>query len=103
MIEFIKKAMFTGIGLASITKDKVEEIAKEFVEQGNLTEQEGRKLVKEMMAYSDKSREELEGLVEKYVEKTLDKLDLARKSDIETLKNEILDLQQELEGVENKK
>lgn len=96
MIEFIKKAMFTGLGLASITKDKVEEVAKEFIEQGNLTEQEGRKLVKEMMEYSEKSRGELEGQVEKYVEKAIDKLDLARKSEIEELKEKILELQQKV-------
>ena len=93
MIEFIKKAMFTGIGLASITKDKVEEVAKEFVEQGNLTEKEGRNLVKDMMDYSEKSREELEAQIDKYVEKAISKLDLARKSDIDELKGEILELQ----------
>ena len=94
MIEFIKKAMFTGIGLASMTKDKVEEVAKEFVEQGNLTEKEGRKLIKDMMDYSEKSRGELEALIDKYVEKAIGKLDLARKSDIDELKGKILELQQ---------
>jgi polyhydroxyalkanoate synthesis regulator phasin len=97
MIDFIKKAMFTGIGLASITKDKVEEVAKEFVEQGNLTEKEGRKLVKDMMDYSEKSRGELEGQIEKYVEKALSKLDLARKRDIDELEGKILELQKKAE------
>ena len=97
MIEFIKKAMFTGIGLASMTKDKVEEVAKEFVEQGNLTEKEGRKLIKDMMDYSEKSRGELETLIDKYVEKAIGKLDLARKSDIDELKGKILELQQKSE------
>lgn len=97
MIDFIKKAMFTGIGLASITKDKVEEVAKEFIEQGNLTETEGRKLVKEMMDYSDKSRGELELQIEKYVEKAISKLDLARKSDIDELKDKVFELQQKKE------
>ena len=97
MIDFIKKAMFTGIGLASITKDKVEEVAKEFVEQGNLTEKEGRKLVKDMMDYSEKSRGELEGQIEKYVEKAISKLDLARKRDIDELEGKILELQKKAE------
>lgn len=97
MIDFIKKAMFTGIGLASITKDKVEEVAKEFIEQGNLTEKEGRKLVDEMMDYSEKSRGELESQIDKYVEKAISKLDLARKSDIDELKGEIQALKQKTE------
>ncbi len=98
MIEFIKKAMFTGIGLASITKDKIEEVAKEFVDQGNLTEQEGRKLVKEMMDYSEKSRTELEVQIEKNIEKAISKLDLARKSDVEELRDRIQELQKKVEG-----
>ncbi len=100
MIEFIKKAMFTGVGLASLTKDKVEEVANEFIEQGNLTEQEGRNLVKEMMDYSEKSRTELEDMIDKYIEKAIIKLDLARRSDIEELKSQIVDLQQKVETIE---
>ncbi len=100
MIEFIKKAMFTGVGLASLTKDKVEEVANEFVEQGNLTEQEGRNLVKEMMDYSEKSRTELEDRIDKYIEKAIIKLDLARRSDIDELKSQIADLQQKVETIE---
>lgn len=100
MIDFIKKAMFTGVGLASITKDKIEEVANEFVEQGNLTEQEGRKLVKEMMDYSEKSRSELENQVDEYIEKAIIKLDLARSSDIEELKSQIANLQQKMESLE---
>ncbi len=100
MIEFIKKAMFTGIGLASLTKDKVEEVANEFVEQGNLTEQEGRNLVQEMMDYSEKSRTELEGRIDIYIEKSIAKLDLARRGDIEDLKSQIVDLKKKIEGIE---
>lgn len=98
MIDFIKKAMFTGIGLASITKDKVEEVAKEFIDQGNLTEQEGRNLVKEMMDYSDKSKVELEGQIDKFVEKALEKLDLAKRSDIDELKEKMLELQEKIDS-----
>jgi polyhydroxyalkanoate synthesis regulator phasin len=100
MIEFIKKAMFTGIGLASITKDKVEEVARDFIEQGNLSEKEGRKLVQEMMTYSEKSRGELESQIERYVEKLMEKLEVAQKSDIDGLRNEITILQEKIKQLE---
>jgi len=60
MIDLIKKAMFTGIGIASLTKDKVEEIAKEFAEmirhlsqQCDMSEAELKKIIKEHLQESN--------------------------------------------------
>ncbi len=100
MFDLIKKAMLTGVGLASISIDKIDEIAKELMEQGNLTEQEGRKLVQEMMGYAEKSKEQLEKQVAYYVEKAMDKMDVARKKDVEELRETLLQLQEKIEKAE---
>ena len=100
MIDLIKKAMLTGVGLASISIDKIDEIAKELMEQGNLTEQEGRKLVQEMMGYAEKSKEQLEKQVAYYVEKAMDKMDVARKKDVEELRETLVQLQEKIEKAE---
>lgn len=94
MIDLIKKAMLTGVGLASISLDKIEDIAKELMEQGNLTEQEGRKLVQEMMGIAEKSKEQMEKQVNSYVEKAMNKMDVARKSDLDELRETIQQLQE---------
>ncbi len=100
MFDLIRKAMLTGVGLASISIDKIDEIAKEMMEQGNLTEQEGRKLVQEMMGYAEKSKEQLEKQVAFYVEKALDKMDVARKKEVEELRETLLQLQEKIEKTE---
>ena len=100
MFDLIRKAMLTGVGLASISIDKIDEIAKEMMEQGNLTEQEGRKLVQEMMGYAEKSKEQLEKQVAFYVEKALDKMDVARKKEVEELRETLLKLQEKIEKTE---
>jgi polyhydroxyalkanoate synthesis regulator phasin len=97
MIELIKKAMFTGIGVAALTKEKVEDVAKVFVEQGKLTEQEGKKLVDEIMARSKESQEELTGRIEAVVQASIAKLDIGKASDIEALKDEIKALKVQIE------
>ena len=38
MLDLIKKIILTGVGLAVMTKDKVEELAKELTERAGLTE-----------------------------------------------------------------
>ena len=42
MFDLIKKTLLTGVGLAVMTKDKVEELGKEFASQAKLSELEGK-------------------------------------------------------------
>ena len=97
MIDLIKKAMLTGVGLASISLDKIEDVAKELMEQGNLSEQEGRKLVQEMMGIAEKSKQQMEDQVNLYVEKAMKKMGVVRKSDLDELREKIQLLQEKLE------
>ena len=68
MIDLIKKALFTGIGFAAITKDKVEEVAQGFGEQGKMSKKEGEKLVDDILERSKESQEELAGKIRDYLD-----------------------------------
>lgn len=100
MIELIKKAMFTGIGLAALTKDKVEELAQDFIEQGKMSEKEGEKLVDDIMKRSRESQQELTGQIDKLVREGLEKMNLAKMSDMERLQDEIAELKQRIHKLE---
>ena len=93
MIDLIKKTMFAGIGLAALTKEKVEEIAKEFVEKGKVSEQEGKKIVDDLVARSEESREAVRKLIDERIQVAFQKMDIARSSEINALKSQIDDLQ----------
>lgn len=92
MIELIKKAMFTGIGVATLTKEKIEELAGEFVEKGKLSEQEGQKFVDDVLAKSEETKADISRQIEEGIEKAIGKLNLARSSEVEELKKEIDEL-----------
>jgi polyhydroxyalkanoate synthesis regulator phasin len=92
--------MFTGIGVMSLTKDKVEEVAQEFVEKGKLSQQEGEKLVGEILRRSEESKQEFQKQVEERVNEVLNKVDFATKSDIAALRDEIAELKAKLDGNE---
>ncbi len=97
MIDLIKRAMFTGIGVASLTKEKIEDISKEFVEKGKLSEQEGKKLVDELVTQSEESKKSVQAMVEGTVKTALQKMNIAGKSEVEELKKEIKELKKALE------
>lgn len=101
MFDLIKKAMFTGIGMAAMTKEKVEEVAADFIQKGNLSEVEGRKLIDEMMKKSDESREEIKKQLEILVNNALEKVQVARMSQIDEINQALQILKEKIELLEN--
>lgn len=102
MIDLIKKAMFTGLGMAVLTKEKIEEIAADFIQKGNLSETEGRKLVDELMKKSEESQEEVKKQLDALVLAALEKMQLARMSQIDELSQAVQILKEKIEDLEGK-
>ena len=97
MLDLIKKAALAGVGAASLTVEKAEELAKELVDKGKITEREGRKFVSEMQDRAEESKEELKKHVENTVEQVLEKMNLAQANEVEEIKQELSSLRTELE------
>jgi polyhydroxyalkanoate synthesis regulator phasin len=97
MIDLLKKVMFTGLGIASLTKDALEEVAQDFVKKGKLSEQEGKKFVDEFLVRSNESREAIRQQIDERVQLALQKMNIARSSEIEELKVQIKELRKALE------
>ena len=95
MLEFIKKAIFIGAGLASMTAEKIEEAVAEIVRKGEISEKQGRELVQDLKERSGKARKELGEKVEKMIEEGLQRLNLPTRREIEELKTRIERLEKE--------
>lgn len=102
MIDLIKKAVLTGMGAAFLAKEKIDELAKELIDKGKLSEQEGEKLILEMRQRADESKETLIKQTDKMVEAALSRMQLARISDLESLQAEIAGLRKEIEALREK-
>ena len=102
MIDLIKKAVLTGMGVVSLTKEKIDEFSRELIDKGKLSEQEGEKFILEMRKRVEDSREALKNQTDKVVEATLNRMQLAKVSDLEKLQAEIAGLRKEIEALRNK-
>ena len=102
MIDLIKKAVLTGMGVISLTKEKIDEFSRELIDKGKLTEQEGEKFIQEMWRRAEESKEALIKQTDKVVEASLNKMQLAKVSDLEKLQSEIAGLRKEIEALRNK-
>jgi polyhydroxyalkanoate synthesis regulator phasin len=81
MSDLISKALLNGLGLASLTKDAIHKTVADLAKKSNLSEEEGRRLVKELRRRSTKAQKDLEKTVTTAVNKLLKNLNLALVSD----------------------
>ena len=93
MFEAINKAFLVGVGLAATAGEKVEELAKELAEKGKLSQADARKLADDMVKKSAKARKDLQAQVEKWLERSLHKMHLPTKDDLDGLKARIAKLE----------
>lgn len=103
MKDLIKKGILTGVGLGLMTKEKVMDYAKKAAEEAKLSEEEGHKLVDELLNHSEETRKELEKKINDQVKNTLDQVGVATKEDLNELKKMIDKLQKGIEGKTKKK
>jgi len=92
MLDFIKKTMLTGIGIAMKTKDELEEWVKEIVKKGEMSEKEGKSFLDDLKEKSEKAQKDFEEKIESKFKDLLKKADIATREDVNDLKNEIEEL-----------
>ena len=92
MFNIIKKSLLTGIGLALIAKEEVEDLARELAQKGNMSEKEGGKFIKDLQERYDDTQKKLEEKVEKAVKEFMKRADVVTGDELKGLKKEIRDL-----------
>ncbi len=96
MFELIKKTLLTGVGLAVMTKDKVEELGKDLASQAKLSEQEGKEFIDHLMAQSESARKDFESRISTAVQKVVAGLNLASKDEVAKLSARVEELSAKL-------
>jgi len=100
MWELIKKSMLAGIGLASMGKEKAEELIEQMRKQADVPEEEGKKLLDELMDASQEARKDLQEKILDLVKEALVKLDVPTREDWSKLAARIEKLEKEKESGE---
>jgi len=90
----LERAAYTGLGLAALTKDKLDEAVETLKKERGLTEDEGRRLADELKDGAETARRNLDERVDAAVERAYKRLKIATREDVESLTARI----EELEG-----
>ena len=82
MFELVKKTLFLGFGLATLTKDKLEDLGREVARQAQLNETKAREFQQELNARAEQSRQALAAEIDRRVDQAFGKMGLARSKDM---------------------
>lgn len=95
MKDILRKTLLIGVGLVSVTREKIEEITDDLIKKGELSEKEGRDLLNEMLEKSREARKDLEARMEQIVADALNRFNIPTRKEIQELKQRIAVLEKE--------
>lgn len=96
MKDWMKKGMAAGLGLAVISKERIEKTVQELVKRGEMTPSASRELLDQLIARGEQEQQALEGAIQKQVQKTLQDWNVATQNDIRRLEQRIHLLESQL-------
>lgn len=97
MFDIARKVLLAGVGAVALAQDESEAFVKKLVERGGVAEQDGKKLMREVVEKRKKGAQRAEAEFDKRFEDLLAKLDVPRKSDIDALSAKIAALSKKVD------
>lgn len=103
MFEIFKKSLFAGLGLAVVTKTKLEKVLEKLVEEGKLSREEAEKMGQELLESGEKQWDDFETKLKETVKGFLENMDLCKASDLKKLEKKVKALDMRLKALEQPK
>ncbi|HEY9205009.1 MAG TPA: phasin family protein [Candidatus Methanoperedens sp.] len=102
MSEMFKKMGLFGIGVISLTQEKLEEFTQDMIKKGEMSREEGKKFVREVLSEQEKQIKDVEDKINKKVKETFEKSGVVMKSDVEALERKIEELEKTVKSMSRK-
>ncbi|HEY5668835.1 MAG TPA: phasin family protein [Anaerolineales bacterium] len=97
LFEAARKVLLAGIGAIALAQDEIEEFVNRLVERGEIAEQDGKKLIRELKDKRKKEAQQFQDEVTKRVEETLLQMNIPSKEDIKSLSDKIATLSKKVD------
>ena len=100
MLELLRKGMLAGLGAAVLTRDKIREATRAFVEEGKITNDEADKLAEDLVNSGEREWGDLNSKLQSSMKKISENLEVVRKKEFVDLKARVELLEQRLRLLE---
>ncbi len=102
MRESVRKLGLIGAGLWAMTEEKIDELVKDLVDKGDISKEEGKKVIQDMVDESKKQKVDLEKKISEKIQDSISKADVFTRKDMHELESRLRTLEEEIERVKNK-
>ncbi len=102
MRESVRKLGLIGAGLWAMTEERIDELVKDLVDKGDISKEEGKKVIQDMVEESKKQKVDLEKKISEKIQDTVSKADAFAKKDMQELQSRIDALEEEIQRIKNK-
>lgn len=92
LLEASRKVLLAGIGAVALAQDEIDDFIGKLVERGEIAEQDGKRLISEIMDKRKRSADKAEDEFTKRIEEILDRMNVPTKEDINKLGQKITNL-----------
>lgn len=102
MREWMKKGLAASVGLAVISKERMEKIVREMVKRGEMTPSASKELLENLIARGEQEQEQLDQYLRERMTKLLNEMNISTREDIQRLEQQIRLLEERLSRLETK-
>jgi polyhydroxyalkanoate synthesis regulator phasin len=93
MEDLFKKFIYTGIGWVSNATDKLKKNIDEFISEGKLSAEDGKKIVDEFLKNTESKKEEVENQFKKLIDEFLKSIRFAKAEELKKLETRVAKLE----------
>jgi len=85
-----------------MTEERIDELVKDLVDKGDISKEEGKKAIQDMVEESKKQKADLEKKISEKIQDTISKADIFTRKDMHELESRIETLEEEIQRMKNK-
>jgi polyhydroxyalkanoate synthesis regulator phasin len=85
----LKQILYAGLGLVTITREKAEELVSELVKRGELSSEEGKDALNNILDRMQEERDKLRQRIQEQVENMISSMNLVRRSELDEIKQRL--------------
>ncbi len=93
MLDEIKRGLLSGLGAVFLTKDKIERITRNMVEEAKISKEDAQNLKEDLYKTGEREWSELEEFLAGIIKKIMQGLDLCSRKELDELKKRVDELE----------
>lgn len=99
MDEMLKKFLYAGVGLVTITAEKLQNTVDRMVDDGKLSQEDGKSMLQEFLTQTEAKKDDWEERVRDFAENAFERFNFVPRSEYEKLETRVARLEAKIDGL----